>query len=101
LLAGRWIHIIRRPRPRGARRALLGLGGSLALGALVYAAFVYGAGYLVGFPLQPNLLVVYLPEVLVLMGVLALYPPLTSLLKTATCIRYPGTGLPSSHDDDR
>jgi beta-lactamase family protein len=63
-MAWRWTRLIRHPRPASARRAIWGLAGSLTLGALVYAAVVYGIGYTAGFPLQPDLLLGGAPELL-------------------------------------
>ncbi|MEV6850710.1 serine hydrolase domain-containing protein [Actinoplanes sp. NPDC051411] len=92
LMAGRWVALIRRPRPRGARRAALGLAGSVAAAGIVYVAVVYGLGHLIGFPLQPDLMLGGIPELLVLTVLLAAYPILTSVLKTAV----PGTRLRSA-----
>jgi CubicO group peptidase (beta-lactamase class C family) len=88
-MAWRWTRLIRHPRSSSARRAIWGLAGSLTLGALVYAAVVYGIGYTAGFPLQPDLLLGSAPELLVLTVLLATYPVLTSLLKFSR--RRPGS----------
>jgi hypothetical protein len=83
LMAGRWVVLIRRPRTRGARRAALGLAGSIVAAGLVYVTVVYGLGRLFGFALQPDLMLGGVPELLVLMVLLAAYPILTSVLRTA------------------